>query len=150
MAMEAIEENWSMDHSDDFNREIHVREEIDIQIYLEHHKDLRMIQTESGLRYLIISGGQTASEPPVEGQVVMLDVKTSLLTGRECYQADTTFILGRSDLLSGLQEGVKLMRVKDKARFILPSYLGEGLLGKGSIPPQAVLIVDAELLNIGS
>jgi FKBP-type peptidyl-prolyl cis-trans isomerase len=58
--------------------------------------------------------------------------------------------LGRSDVPSGLQEGVKLMRIMDKARFILPSYLGGGLLGQDFIPPQAVLIIDAVLLNIES
>ena len=36
------EQEWSSNHSVDFNQEIHVREEIDITMYLEHHKDLKM------------------------------------------------------------------------------------------------------------
>ena len=145
------ESNWSSAHSEDFNKEIHVREELDIRIYLEHHKDLSMSQTDSGLRYLILPGKYTHTATAREGEVVTLDIQTTVLkTGEICYEADTTFILGRSDILSGLQEGVKLMRKDDKARFILPSYLGEGLLGKGSIPPQSVLIIDAKLLNIQS
>ena len=43
--------NWSMDHSVDFNKEIHEREELAIEIYLAHHKDLKMMSTGSGLRY---------------------------------------------------------------------------------------------------
>jgi len=35
---------WSSNHSVDFNQEIHAREELDIAIYLEHHKDLKMKQ----------------------------------------------------------------------------------------------------------
>ena len=143
---------WSDEHSIDFNQEIHIREELDIQIYLEHHKDLNMSKTESGLRYIIARGPYEDTRPAREGEIVTLDVKTSLLkTGEICHQTDSIplrFVLGQSDVPSGLQEGVKLMRITDKARFILPSYLGGGLLGQDFIPPQAVLIIDAVLLNI--
>ena len=143
---------WSKEHSIDFNQEIHIREELDIQIYLEHHKDLNMSKTESGLRYIIARGTYEDAKPAREGEIVTLDVKTSILkTGEICHQTDSIplrFVLGKSDVPSGLQEGVKLMRITDKARFILPSYLGGGLLGQDFIPPQAVLIIDAVLLNI--
>ncbi len=143
---------WSEELSIDFNQEIHIREELDIQIYLAHHKDLHMSKTESGLRYIIARGSYEDAKAPREGEIVTLDVKTSLLkTGELCHQTDSIplrFVLGRSDVPSGLQEGVKLMRITDKARFILPSYLGGGLLGQDYIPPQAVLIIDAVLLNI--
>ena len=145
---------WSDEHSIDFNQEIHIREELDIQIYLEHHKDLNMSKTESGLRYILAPGPYGNTKPAREGEVVTLDVTTMLLkTGEICHQTDSIplrFVLGRSDVPSGLQEGVKLMRRMDKARFILPSYLGGGLLGQDFIPPQAVLIIDAVLLNIES
>ena len=148
------ESEWSNDHSVDFNQEITVREELDIQIYLEHHKDLKMSKTESGLRYIVAPGPYEDTKPAREGEMVTLDVKTMLLkTGEVCHQTDSIplrFVLGRSDVPSGLQEGVKLMRIMDKARFILPSYLGGGLLGQDFIPPQAVLIIDAVLLNIES
>jgi FKBP-type peptidyl-prolyl cis-trans isomerase len=145
---------WSDELSIDFNQEIHIREELDIQIYLEHHKDLKMSKTESGLRYIIAPGSFGNTKPALEGEIVTLDIKTMLLnTGEICHQTDSIplrFVLGQSDVPSGLQEGVKLMRVMDKARFILPSYLGGGLLGQDFIPPQAVLIIDAVLLNIES
>ena len=145
---------WSDAHSIDFNQEVTVREELDIQIYLEHHKDLNVIKTESGLRYIIVPGEFSNTEPAREGEVVTLDVTTMLLkTGERLHQTDSIpmrFVLGRSDVSSGFQEGIKLMRTMDKARFILPSYLAGGLLGQDFIPPQAVLIIDAVLLNIES
>ena len=145
---------WSDAHSIDFNQEIHILEELDIQFYLEHHKDLKMTKTDSGLRYIIASGPNGNTEPAREGEMVTLDVTTTVLkTGEVCHQTDSIplrFLLGRSDVHSGLQEGVKLMKIMDKARFILPSYLGGGLLGQDFIPPQAVLIIDAVLLNIES
>ena len=148
------ESEWSDELSVDFNQEITVREELDIQIYLTHHKDLKMTKTESGLRYIIIPGQYENTKPAREGELVTLDVKTMLLkTGQLLNQTDSipmSFILGRSDVHSGLQEGVKMMKKMDRARFILPSHLGGGLLGEDFIPPQAVLIIDAVLLNIES
>ncbi|MFM7473966.1 MAG: FKBP-type peptidyl-prolyl cis-trans isomerase [Crocinitomicaceae bacterium] len=48
-----------------------------------------------------------------------------------------------------MQEGIKLMRVGEEAKFILPSYLGHGLLGdRYTIPPQAILYIDVKLLEI--
>ena len=42
---------WSADHSVDFNKEVHKREELAIEIYLAHHKDLKNEKYWFGLRY---------------------------------------------------------------------------------------------------
>ena len=60
------------------------------QIYLEHHKDLKMSKTESGLRYILASGPYGNTKPAREGEIVTLDVKTMLLkTGEICHQTDS-------------------------------------------------------------
>ena len=146
------EDKWSNQHSMDFNQEIHIREELDIQIYLEHHKDLRMSQTNSGLRYQIANREAATGPKAGDGDLVTVDIEISLLDGRICYETDSLpdrFVLGKSDKETGLQEGLELMRLHDKARLILPSYLAHGLLGDSqTIPPQSVVIIDVELLNI--
>jgi FKBP-type peptidyl-prolyl cis-trans isomerase len=44
-----------------------------------------------------------------------------------------------------------LLRVGDKARFILPSHLAHGVPGDGvKIPRRATIIYDLELINITS
>ncbi|MDB3905580.1 FKBP-type peptidyl-prolyl cis-trans isomerase [Crocinitomicaceae bacterium] len=149
----SIEEpKWSSNHSVDFNQEIHVREELDINIYLEHHKDLKMKQSISGLRYQIIGSNQPNQTLAQEGDVLTLDLKIELLDGTICYETDSipeTIVLGRSERESGLQEALAMMKESEKAKLILPSYLAYGLLGDSeSIPPQSIIIIEVELLNI--
>lgn len=143
---------WSSNHSVDFNQEIHAREELDIAIYLEHHKDLKMKQSISGLRYQIVGNNNSNETLAMEGDVLTLDLKIELLDGTICYENDSipeTIVLGRSDRESGLQEALVMMRKNDKAKLILPSYLAYGLLGDSeSIPPQSIIIIEVELLNI--
>ncbi|MDB2408360.1 FKBP-type peptidyl-prolyl cis-trans isomerase [Crocinitomicaceae bacterium] len=143
---------WSSNHSVDFNQEIHAREELDIAIYLEHHKDLKMKQSISGLRYQIVGNNKSNESLAQEGDVLTLDLKIELLDGTICYDNDSipeTIVLGRSDRESGLQEALVMMRKNDKAKLILPSYLAYGLLGDSeSIPPQSIIIIEVELLNI--
>ena len=142
----------SSNHSVDFNREIHALEELGIAIYLEHHKDLTMKQSISGLRYKIVGNDGSNKALAQEGDVLTLDLKIELLDGTICYETDSipeTIVLGRSERESGLQEALAMMKENDKAKLILPSYLAYGLLGDSeSIPPQSIIIIEVELLNL--
>jgi len=41
------------------------------------------------------------------------------------------------------------MKVGDRAKAILPSHLGHGLLGdRQKIPPQSILYIDVELIDL--
>lgn len=146
------DKSWSNDHSVDFNQEIHDREELDIKIYLAHHKDLKMTESITGLRYQIVENGNINEPLASDGDFLTVNLKIGLLSGRICYETDSIpdqFVLGRSDRESGLQEALKMMRTTDLAKLVMPSYMAHGLLGNSeTIPPQSVLVVDVELLNI--
>jgi FKBP-type peptidyl-prolyl cis-trans isomerase len=50
---------------------------------------------------------------------------------------------------SGLHEGVQMMHVGDKMRFILPSFRAHGLTGDNSkIPPLTSVVYEIELLGL--
>lgn len=58
------------------------------------------------------------------------------------------FILGRGDVIRGWDDGLKGMRVGGRRVIIIPSELGYGATGAGSIPPNATLIFEVILLDV--
>jgi len=52
-------------------------------------------------------------------------------------------------VIEGWDEGIELLQVGDKARFVIPSHLGYGSRGAGGvIPPNATLVFDVELMDV--
>jgi len=109
-------------------------------------------QTDSGLRYQIIQEGK--GQQPVGGQTVSVHYKGQLLDGTvfdSSYkrQQPIDFVLGQGQVIPGWDEGVSLLKVGDKARFVIPSDLAYGSRGAGGvIPPDAALIFDVELVAV--
>jgi len=152
-AEQASVQVWSKEHSIDYNSEVNEREQLIISAFLKHHSYLKMDTTSSGLRYMIYKKNEGVRAK--SGSNVSVKLKIELVPeGRICYQTDSIsgfelLKIGSSELESGIQEGIKLMREGEQAKFILPSYLGHGLLGdRYTIPPQAILYVDVKLIEI--
>lgn len=107
--------------------------------------------TGSGLNYLIYKNG--TGDEVNSGDEVMIDFEITLLDGTKCYSTEETgpvpFIVDKDNVESGLHEGVSHMRVGDKAKLIIPSYLAHGLAGDlNKIPMQSTLIYDVKVLGV--
>ena len=59
-----------------------------------------------------------------------------------------SFTLGVGQVIKGWDEGVTGMKVGGQRRLVIPSELAYGPSGRNSIPPNAVLIFDVELLSV--
>lgn len=109
-------------------------------------------QTKSGLRYKIIQKGNGAKAE--KGKGVSVHYEGSLLNGQvfdSSYprKQPIDFQLGVGQVIPGWDEGIGLLKVGDKARFVIPSDLAYGSEGAGGvIPPNAILIFDVELMGI--
>ncbi len=109
-------------------------------------------KTESGLRYKVIQKGDGVKAE--KGKTVSVHYKGSLTDGTvfdSSYKRNQPidFSLGMGQVISGWDEGIALLQVGDKARFVIPPYLGYGERGAGGvIPPDATLIFDVELVNV--
>ena len=109
-------------------------------------------KTESGLRYQIIQEGNgTKAE---KGKNVSVHYKGQLADGTvfdSSYKRNQPidFPVGVGQVISGWDEGIQLLKVGDKARFVIPSHLGYGSRGAGGvIPPDPTLIFDVELMHV--
>lgn len=109
-------------------------------------------KTESGLRYKIIQKGD--GKQAQKGKTVSVHYKGALENGMEFDSSykrkqPIDFPLGMGHVIEGWDEGIALLQVGDKARFVIPSHLGYGERGAGGvIPPGATLIFDVELMDV--
>jgi peptidyl-prolyl cis-trans isomerase A (cyclophilin A) len=109
-------------------------------------------KTESGLRYQILQKG--SGSQATKGAKVSVHYKGQLSDGTvfdSSYKRKEPieFALGTGQVIAGWDEGVALLNVGDKARFVIPSHLGYGAQGAGGvIPPNANLIFDVELVEV--
>jgi peptidyl-prolyl cis-trans isomerase A (cyclophilin A) len=108
-------------------------------------------ETASGLRYQIIQKGIGAKAE--KGQQVSVHYQGALIDGTvfdSSYKRKEPieFQLGIGQVISGWDEGLQLLHVGDKARFVIPSDLAYGSAGAGGvIPPDAILVFDVELVG---
>ncbi len=108
-------------------------------------------ETESGLRYKLLEKGNGSKAE--KGQKVSVHYEGSLLNGQvfdSSYQRNQPidFQLGVGQVIPGWDEGIGLLNIGDKARFVIPSNLAYGSAGAGGvIPPNATLIFDVELVD---
>ena len=109
-------------------------------------------KTESGLRYQIIQKG--SGKQAEKGKKVSVHYQGALENGQvfdSSYKRKQPidFQLGVGQVIEGWDEGIALLKVGDKARFVIPSYLGYGSRGAGGvIPPDATLVFDVELMDV--
>jgi peptidyl-prolyl cis-trans isomerase A (cyclophilin A) len=109
-------------------------------------------KTESGLRYQILQEGN--GEKAEKGKTVSVHYKGQLADGTvfdSSYKRNQPidFQLGVGQVISGWDEGIQLLKVGDKARFVIPSDLAYGSAGAGGvIPPDATLVFDVELMDV--
>ena len=109
-------------------------------------------ETASGLRYQILQKG--TGKQATKGAGVSVHYKGQLLDGTvfdSSYKRKEPidFNVGIGQVIAGWDEGIQLLKVGDKARFVIPSNLAYGATGAGGvIPPNATLIFDVELMGV--
>lgn len=143
--------NWDKEKSTELNKTLAMEEEIQIKLFLEQHKDWKMQSTGSGLQYYIYSNGN--GEQAGEGMSAQVEMIVTLLDGTECYKTKSDeyeeFVIDRSNIETGIQEGIKKMKIGDRAKLIIPSHLAHGLVGDlDKIPPLNVIVVDIHLIGL--
>jgi len=109
-------------------------------------------KTDSGLRYKIINKGSGAQAE--KGKKVSVHYKGMLPNGKVFDSSferkkPIDFQLGVGQVIAGWDEGIQLLQVGDKARFVIPSHIAYGSAGAGGvIPPDATLVFDVELMDV--
>lgn len=121
-------------------------------------------KTESGLQYTVKEEGK--GNKPVVGDTVVVNYTGRLVGGTifDTNDAETAkkedmfnpmrqyepirFRIGHDPVIAGWTEGLQLLTKGSKATLLIPSSLGYGERGGGTIPPYAPLVFDVELVDV--
>ncbi len=131
----------------DLNRYFVQKDRERIQNYIER-KDLSMKESPTGLWYLIKNEGK--GNLIKNNDRVIVNYKCYLLDGTLCYSSTDLgpkeFVMGKSEMEAGLNEGLRMMRPGAEAIFILPPFLAYGLIGDGNkIPSRSIIVYEISL-----
>lgn len=121
-----------------------------IEQYLLENK-LSIQPLPSGLCYLELQAGK--GKQPRTGNKVKVHFDGFFLDGRKfdsSYERSMpiSFVIGKNEVIAGLEEGVLNMKVGGKSKLIIPSKIGYGDEQRGNIKPYTTLIFDVELVDV--
>ncbi|HZH44543.1 MAG TPA: FKBP-type peptidyl-prolyl cis-trans isomerase [Lysobacter sp.] len=128
------------------------RNKADGAAFLAKNRSVKgVVTTASGLQYMVLRQGN--GPRPKATDRVRVNYRGTLLDGKEF---DSSYGRGQpaefplDRVIPGWTEGVALMPVGSKYRFWIPAELAYGAGGTpdGSVPPNAVLVFDVELMAI--
>ena len=134
----------------DYGQQIKDNKNLGREFLEENAKNDSVVQTKSGLQYMVLKEGTGAKPGPTDEVTVHYTGK--LLDGTVFDSSvdrgePATFPLDR--VIAGWTEGLQLMSEGSEYRFFIPSELAYGSQGSGDkILPNATLIFDVKLIKV--
>ena len=130
-------------------KNLKAKSEKDFAQYVKENKIVK--HTESGIYYKFYVDNEGVT--PTEGSTARVKFDARIMGGNELGSSEKLgeyydIVYGQGTVLKGLEEGIGLMSVGDKAQFVLPYNLAYGENPYGLIPAYSNLIFDVVLLDI--
>ncbi len=121
-----------------------------IQKYLADKK-INAKKTSTGLYYTIVKEGE--GRKPLRGEKVVVRYTGTFMDGKK-FDSNIdaakpfTFTLGEREVITGWDEALLLMKKGTKATLFIPSGLAYGKQASTTVPANAILLFDVELVDI--
>ncbi|WP_243372130.1 FKBP-type peptidyl-prolyl cis-trans isomerase [Geotalea sp. SG265] len=112
-------------------------------------KEKGAVKTTSGLIYIPLKEGSGAN--PKATDKVKVNYRGTLVNGQEfdsSYKRGTPAEFPLNQVIPCWTQGVQMMKAGGKAKLICPPEIAYGKSGSGSIPPNATLVFEIELLDV--
>lgn len=115
------------------NKKIIAGEEDQIKAIIKSDKEKKYIASKKGYWYYYESRNLTDSITPVKGDIAFFDYEIKDLQGNIIYSKEELepqiYKVDKQEIMMGLRDGIKLMRKKEKVRFLFTSHMGYGYHG---------------------
>ena len=113
--------------------------------------DLKFVKTSSG--FWISNSGQRTAQTANNGDYIEFEYQVTDLENNILYSFNDNkvqkIILGKADIVRGLQAGLQLIPEGETAKLLLPSFLAYGGYGDTQkIAPDSPIIMDVKVLKI--
>ena len=121
--------------------------QLEIEEYLEENGLLDQAQlTSTGFYYIIDEPGDPNLTPSLNSLITC--AYNGFYPDGEVFDAhpEDTFVLGKT--IEGWRQGIPLIGEGGSVQLFIPSFLGYGTAGRGSIPGNQVLIFEVDLLDV--
>ncbi|MEN8744998.1 MAG: gliding motility-associated peptidyl-prolyl isomerase GldI [Polaribacter sp.] len=132
---------------------LNAQEVAQIQTYINKDTAQNYRVSKNGFWYVYHNKIQENSPLPSFGDEVLFEYNITDLQGSVLYSKETLgvkkYIIDQEDFISGLQKGIKLMKVGEIITFVIPSYHAFGIAGDGNkIEVNQTIKSTVTLLNI--
>lgn len=115
------------------NKKIIAGEENQIKAVIKSDSTKQYIASKKGYWYCYESINLADSLTPMKGDVVLFDYEIKDLQGTVIYSQEElkpqVYRVDKQNIMMGLRDGIKLMRKKEKVRFLFTSHMGFGYHG---------------------
>lgn len=97
-------------------------------------------KSNSGLWYKIYNVKNNQNKPE-HGQSCKIDYKVYSLENKLLFTETKNFIIGKKQLINGIEEAFLYLSEGDSAVAVVPWYIGYGIKGNQEIPPYTSVVV---------
>lgn len=148
-----VKSGSSINESVERNKERFALEEKDIKLLIEKDSLNQYITSEQGFWYYYNTQNPTETELADFGDVVEFEYEVKDLNGKSIYTKEELgkqkYRMEKEELISGLREGLKIMKEGETVTFIFPSYKAYGYYGDlEKIGVNMPIISTVTVLNI--
>ncbi len=136
-----------------YNKQLAASEQKAIDNYIRSDSSHTYYNSNRGFWYTYMVKNEKDTVTPKSGQTVTFRYSVHTLDGEEVYSeeetGEKTYKVDKEDFMKGIQEGIKLMKVNERIRFLLLSQQAYGFAGDDNkIGINTPLVVEVELLSI--
>jgi|TARA_B110000908_G_scaffold137674_1_gene163394 gliding motility-associated peptidyl-prolyl isomerase len=134
-------------------KKINKTEETKIKNYIKKDSLHQYISSSNGFWYRYIVKNESDTKTPVEGDIVQISFDILDLNDQMIYSKEINgikeYVVDKEDLIIGLQAGIKLMKVGESMKLIIPSFNAFGVIGdEKKIGMNTSIISRITLINI--